>query len=522
VLCEVRAPCEHPKGEMRRHNSSDLLVVAGGGNPRLVTSHTRSKGLDVETADGPVRRKDPNRHGNPSMLALVLVWSGAEPERVGEVLLPPQDDPSRAVVLGRAGPEALDNEERAIPVQQRPGLTTVGQPLSDKFLSRRQLRLKFGTDAIELENLGKRPLRIDDSEARSGVVREGDLLECKDVLLWMCVRRPQELPPIRHSEQGPSHAFGAPDLHGFVGESATAWALRDEIAFAAHHKRHALLLGESGTGKELVAQAIHRMSPRAARPLVTRNAATLPSGIIDAELFGNIANYPQAGMPERAGVFGDADGGSLFLDEIGDLPQELQIHLLRVMDSGGEYQRLGDARRRSADVRIIGATNRPLSEIRADLQARLPLRISIPSLNERRDDIPLLVNHLLCRIAVEDARIAERFFSAWDKRRHVGAPRVSIDLMRALLQRSYTTHVRELGQLLWIALRTSPGDMLELTDAVEEEIAGPPGSGPRKEPTADEVRDALERHAGVQARAWRDLGLANRFALRRLMKRYGI
>src|SRR5262249_49824490 len=151
---------------------------------------------------------------------------------------------------------------------------------------------------------------------------------------------------------------------------------------------HVLLVGPSGCGKELAAQAIHARSTRASRKLVSRNAATLPPGLIDAELFGNVANYPNAGMAERPGLIGEADGSTLFLDEIGELPETLQAHLLRVLDEGGEYQRLGDARRRKSDLRLVAATNRSIDELKPDLAARLPLRVALHGLDERPEDIP--------------------------------------------------------------------------------------------------------------------------------------
>src|SRR5581483_3361135 len=137
-----------------------------------------------------------------------------------------------------------------------------------------------------------------------------------------------------------------------------------------------------------VARAVHDSSTRADKPLVARNAATFPEGLVDAELFGHARNYPNAGMPERPGILGQAAGGTVFLDEISELPVALQTHLLRVLDRG-EYQRLGDSASRVADVRFIAATNRP-EGLRPDLAARFKLRIPLPTLAQRAEDIPLI------------------------------------------------------------------------------------------------------------------------------------
>ena len=184
-------------------------------------------------------------------------------------------------------------------------------------------------------------------------------------MILLCARRPPSLPALRSANARQSFRFGSADPSGYVGESPQAWNLRDEVALAAARREHVLILGESGTGKELVAQAVHALGARATRRFVARNAATVPSGIIDAELFGSAANYPNAGMPERPGLVGEADGSTLFLDEIGELPTELQTHLLRLLD-GGDYQRLGDARRRTANLRVVAATNRPMGQLKPD------------------------------------------------------------------------------------------------------------------------------------------------------------
>src|SRR5262249_14365097 len=172
-----------------------------------------------------------------------------------------------------------------------------------------------------------------------------------------------------------------------------------------------LIHGPSGTGKELAARAVHALSRRAKRPLVARNAATLPPGLVDAELFGNVKNYPNPGTPERPGLIAQADGGTLFLDEIGELPWDLQAHLLRVLDAGGESHRLGEATARRASIRLVAATNRAPGELKHDLLARLTLRLVMPELAARPEDIPLLVRHLLRRAAEQSPDIGRRFLS---------------------------------------------------------------------------------------------------------------
>jgi len=195
---------------------------------------------------------------------------------------------------------------------------------------------------------------------------------------------------------------------------------------------------------------------------------------------------------------------------------------LRFLDERGEYQRLGDPRRRTADVRVVAATNRPLDELKHDVAARLQLRIQVPSLNERVEDVPLLVRHLLKKIASRDVAIGERFFAQWDGKE--GEPRVARRLARALVAHRYATNVRELESLLWCSLSTSTGGELELTDELSGmlDVAADTSSQTRREVGPEEIRAALEKHQGVQERVWRELGLQNRYVLQRLIKKYGL
>jgi len=278
------------------------------------------------TVDGPRRRRDDEDEEDEPRLSLVLIWAVApeDQERLGEVIFP--DD---GAVFGRGVDQ--DDESRVGLFRQVPSKNARAAPIEANFLSRRQLKFSVESDAIGVEALGKRGLRVNDAktETRQATLREGDVFEIDGLYAFYCARRPLFL------EDGtfdPAHRFGRVDDHGIVGESPAAWSLRTTIAFVGKRNAHVLITGSSGTGKELIAQAIHRLSSRAKKELVARNAATFPSGLIDAELFGNVQNYPNVGMPERPGLIGQAHDSTLFLDEIGELPIDMQAHLLRVLD----------------------------------------------------------------------------------------------------------------------------------------------------------------------------------------------
>ena len=457
-------------------------------------------------------------------LGLFVVFAVDAPELLGTWL--PLGRPGETFVFGRGGPAAGDPHPRLLPIKQRPQSNEPAAPLQDPFVSQVQLQLVVTHDGIAVTNLGKRELLDGNGRIEKRVVlAPGQIAEVRGRLLLLAGRRPPELPPAR-SLPKKKHPFGEPDADGLVGESLASWKLRDVVAFVAGRPVHVLLLGESGTGKEIVANAIHRLSDRRGKRLVSRNAATLPPGVIDAELFGHVANYPNAGMPERPGLVAEADGSTLFLDEIGELPHDLSTKLLRVLDEKGEYQRLGDSRMRTSDFRLIAATNRAASSIKEDVAARFRLRVVVPTLTERREDIPLLVRHLLRRAAQQDPAIGERFFAGWDGR--TGEPRISADLMRQLVLHSYRTHIRELDLLLWSSLASSPDDTALLTPEVKEALSEAASEESATSSvdiatlTAEDVRVALERANGVYEKAWRDLGLANRHVLRRLVRKFGL
>jgi two-component system nitrogen regulation response regulator GlnG/two-component system response regulator HydG len=444
--------------------------------------------------------------------ALVIAWSAEEPARVGEVAF--AGSLGARTVLGRGDD---GEEDRVRFFRQRPHALEATRPIEGSAISRRQLVLRAFAAGVEVERVGRCPLLINGAPAESGPLTPGDTALLKGQLLLYCTTRARALSELRYFPQDAWAPFGEVDALGMLGESAAMWRLRDQVAFAAKSASHVLIRGESGTGKELAARAIHRLSSRAGKPIVSRNSATFPSGLIDAELFGNAKNYPNPGMAERPGLVGQAHGGTLFLDEIGELPRDMQAHLLRVLDDDGEYQRLGEATPRRSDLRLIGATNRTASSLKHDLLARLAVRIEMPSLDARREDIPLLVRHLLLQTAKRTPEIGGRFVAFVGGRPE---PRVDPALIDALLRRPYETNVRELDALLLGAMAASPSDVIAL-----EMSAPAPRSVPlpaSREPTAEAIRACIHREDGNVRRAAHALGLPSRYVLYRLMRKHGI
>jgi Nif-specific regulatory protein len=208
-------------------------------------------------------------------------------------------------------------------------------------------------------------------------------------------------------DSGLAHPKAVPDSNGgragIVGDSPALRAVLQKIEIVARSDVTVLLRGESGTGKELFSQAIHRSSPRSRKPFVTLNCAALPESVLESELFGHEKGAFTGAISQRKGRFELADGGTLFMDEIGEISASFQAKLLRVLQEG-EFERVGGTRTLKVDVRVVTATNRNLEEavskgrFRADLYYRLSvIPIFLPPLRERTTDIPLLANEFLRR-----------------------------------------------------------------------------------------------------------------------------
>ena len=245
-----------------------------------------------------------------------------------------------------------------------------------------------------------------------------------------------------------------------------------------------LVTGESGTGKELVAREIHRRSPRAGGPFVAANCATLPEQLIDSELFGHSKGAFTGADRDHPGLFEQARGGVLFLDEIACLSADAQESFLRVLETG-EVRRVGGTRTEQVDVRVVAATNEDLEvsgSFRKDLFYRLNvLRLDLPPLRERRDDIPVLVEGFLDRIA-----------------RETGSPRKNLSKpgLSALLEYRWPGNVRELLNALRRAASLADGDSLQAADfAFLRERIPPSGDDPIHS-IEDHIRTTLIRWSG--------------------------
>ena len=250
-----------------------------------------------------------------------------------------------------------------------------------------------------------------------------------------------------------------------IGDAASLKRALAQVEVVAPTDTAALILGETGTGKELIARAIHNLSPRRQRTFVKINCAAIPSGLLESELFGHERGAFTGALNQKIGRFELADHGTLFLDEVGDLPMELQPKLLRVLQEH-EFERLGSNRTMKVDVRVVAATNQDLAKqvadrtFRSDLYYRLNVfPIQIPALRERREDVPLLVRYFVQKFSSRLNKVVEY---------------VPAEAMTALANYSWPGNVRELENFVERAVLLSPGK--ELRVPVSELLSEPGGS----------------------------------------------
>ncbi|MFE8605689.1 sigma 54-interacting transcriptional regulator [Archangium violaceum] len=384
----------------------------------------------------------------------------------------------------------------------------------DPRVSREHGRLSPGEGGWRLEELGGRNRIRLNGEVVSGPValRPGDVIRLGSTLLLFS-----------ESPAGPVPEEAEPEL---IGEGPAMRAVHQALAAVAPRGNSVLITGETGTGKELAARALHRGSGRPGK-LVALNCGGLAEGIIESELFGHVRGAFTGAVTSRDGLFRVAEQGTLFLDEIGEMPPGLQVKLLRVLETR-TVRPIGAAHEVPIDVRLVAATHRDLvaavreGRFRADLYARLAQwSLVLPPLRERREDLPLLIHHLLGRLG-EAGRVLD------------------VALLEALLLHPWPLNVRGLYNFLSMAVvGAEPGAPLELSPRLEQALAseralgeGPVPSSPvpgreaeapstLRVPGAAELEAVLERFQGKVTQAARHLG-CSRQQLYRWLEGYGL
>lgn len=392
--------------------------------------------------------------------------------------------------------------------------------LTDRSVSRHHARLELRADALLVEDLGStNGTRVDGVRVVRAYLTPGSKLEVGGTCL-----RVQAIDRPVHVALSNASRFG-----GLLGESVEMRQVFATLERVAPTDATVLVLGETGTGKELVAEAIHAHSARAEGPFVTFDASAVSPSLIESQLFGHVRGAFTGANSDRRGVFEEAHGGTLFIDEIGELPLELQPKLLRALESR-TIARVGESRARAVDVRVLAATHRDLAAavnrgaFREDLYFRLAVvTISLPPLARRQQDIPLLVRHF------------------W--RRFSGGQEPPERLVEALAARSWPGNVRELRNAVERAFVL--GDASSNSGRTE---LFPQDHGPRRPGLAagaphletlfalpiDEARERAEaeffrryldhviaRAGGSVSGAARIAG-TNRRYIQRLMRRYGV
>jgi PAS domain S-box-containing protein len=307
-------------------------------------------------------------------------------------------------------------------------------------------------------------------------------------------------------------------FHDMIGKDPSMQQVFETVSVVAGTDATVLIEGATGTGKDLLAKVVHSASRRAGQPLVKVNCAAIPDNLLESEMFGYIKGAFTGADRDKPGRFNEAHGGTIFLDEIGDLPLSLQAKLLRVLEDR-EFYPLGSRHTQKVDVRILSATNRPLENLvakrqfREDLYYRLNVfRIQLPDLKHRRVDIPLLIHHILRRLS-----------AARDNRR----VRISEASMEVLLNYDYPGNVRELENILEHALIICRSDTIEPRHLPEylhrprstgtaADISGRINAEQRER---EQLLRVLEKHNWHRQRAARELGI-DRTTLWRRMKKY--
>jgi PAS domain S-box-containing protein len=311
----------------------------------------------------------------------------------------------------------------------------------------------------------------------------------------------QDLSPIEHLQKELQARYTFEDI---VGRSPAMMKLFEILPQISESSSTVLIEGASGTGKELFARAIHSLSPRKNKPFIAVNCAALPDTLLESELFGHKAGAFTDARRDKPGRFALANGGTIFLDEIGDISPAMQIRLLRVLQER-MIEPLGCVEPVKTDVRVVAATNRDLMKLvkegtfRDDLYYRIRVvSLKLPGLNQRREDIPLLVDHLIAKFNSLQVKDIEG---------------VSEEVLAKLMEYEYPGNVRELENIIEQAFVLCRGHLIELHHLPAElrpgDKTGYVGTGPMSLRSMEKllIGEALRQHKGSRSKAARQLGI---------------
>jgi transcriptional regulator with GAF, ATPase, and Fis domain len=389
--------------------------------------------------------------------------------------------------------------------------------LTDPTVSRYHLELEPGPDGITVRDLGSRNGTFAGAvRVRAGVVPRGAQLRLGDTVLVLDA-----------AELAAPPAIAPPELPGMVFASASMHEVARRVRMLADHLTTVLVQGETGTGKELVARGVHELGARKAGPFVVVDCASLPASLLEAELFGHEKGAFTGADRARAGAFERSNGGTVFLDEIGELPLLAQASLLGVLERR-RFRRVGGDREIEVDVRVVSATNRDLrlevnrGVFRADLYYRLAgARIVLPPLRERPEDIPVLVRHFAIELTgSEELPLSE-------------------ETLAALAEQHWPGNVRELRSAVERAVAFGASELAAMLDqpSSPRDSQAPPPAGAQGEEPLERYRDAkasaiatfergylaklIERSGGNASEAARQAKMDRPYLLA-LLRRYGL
>jgi DNA-binding NtrC family response regulator len=414
--------------------------------------------------------------------------------------------------LRRAVLVVLDGEDKGHKVALETGELTIGSgaaadlTLEERSVSRLHAKVTVEEGRHVLRDLGStNGTRLNGAEVREAILNEGDVVEIGRIKLRFGAEESEvRVGPSLNDRFGPVY-----------GSSLAMRRVFGVVERVAPSASTLLILGETGTGKDLVARAVHAASPRAAKPFVVVDCSTLSPELAGSELFGHVPGAFTGAVQKRVGAFEAAHRGTVFLDEIGELPADVQAKLLRVLESR-EVRPVGSTAPVAVDVRVLAATHRDLKAMvaektfREDLFYRLSVvSVTLPPLRERREDIRGLAESLFAGLEARDPR-----------------PRLSEAALTALGTQSWPGNVRELRNVLERSALMSLSPVIEAEDLIFTESMATPGvpsipDAKLADLEREAIRSALERAGGNQKEAARLLGI-HRNSLRLRMKRYGL